>query len=311
MPLDKASLLRTGELVVSAIASDEELFDKLVLKGGNALQLIHKIGARASIDYDFSMQDDVEDSAWLAARLERAVQRHFELEGYRVLDFKFTPRPARRPIVGQTNPRWGGYNATFKYMSAEDWAAAEGVGSQRFMKGQRAALAHGDGARHDPTSEADEALTYRRNIGKKVEVEISKYEYTEGKQEVEVDGYPVYVYTLPMIAAEKLRAICQQMAAHGQRRNPAPRPRDFYDIHACVQSGQVDLTQHLATVRGMFAAKEVPLSLLNHIPEYRSFHANAWGEVVSTVTGEKLEFFDHYFDFVLNEVARLQAAGVE
>ena len=126
----------------------------------------------------------------------------------------------------------------------------------------------------------------------------------------EVDGYPVYVYTLPMIAAEKLRAICQQMGEHGQRQNPAPRPRDFYDIHACATYGQVDLTQHLDMVRGMFEVKKVPLSLLGHIAEYRAFHANAWGAVVSTVSGERLEPFDFYFDFVLGEVVRLQAAGV-
>lgn len=310
MALQTASLLRTGELVVSAIASDEELFERLVLKGGNALQLVHKVGARASVDYDFSMQDDVEDAGWLETRIRRAVHNRFELDGCHVLDFKFTRRPARQTPATEASPKWGGYNASFKYLTAKDWDSAEEVVRQRAAKREKDVLKHGAAARAKVASEADAVLEYRRNIGKKVEVEISKYEYTEGKQEVEVDGYPVYVYTLPMIAAEKLRAICQQMREHGQRQNPAPRPRDFYDIHACVQYGKVDLTRHLATVRGMFDVKTVPLALLGHVAEYRSFHANAWGEVVSTVTGERLEPFDFYFDFVLSEIARLHAAGV-
>ena len=310
MASSAVSLLRTGELVVSAIASDEELFEKLVLKGGNALQLVHKVGARASLDYDFSMQDDVEDANWLKTRLERAIHHRFELEGYHILDFTFTRRPARQTPAMAASPQWGGYNASFKYLVSKDWDSAEETVRQRAAKREKDVLKHGSAARAKLTPESIAVLEYRRTLGKKVEVEISKYEYTEGKQEVEVDGYPIYVYTLPMIAAEKLRAICQQMDKHGQRQNPTPRPRDFYDIHACVRYGKVELTQHLPMVRGMFEVKRVPLPLLNHISEYRSFHANAWGEVESAVTGEVLESFDFYFDFVLSEVVRLQAAGV-
>ncbi|WP_161607142.1 nucleotidyl transferase AbiEii/AbiGii toxin family protein [Myxococcus xanthus] len=289
---------RTGELVVSAIGSDDELYERLVLKGGNALQLIYKVGARASKDYDFSMQKD-EDPEWLRKRLEKAVHSRFELEGYVVLDFRFAPRPQRQTEATRENPKWGGYNADFKFLSKDDWAAA--VSTVRAKRSKR--------AKHEQLEE-EELLEYRRNISQKVEVEISKHEYTEGKASAEVDGYPVYVYTLPMIAAEKLRAICQQMKEHGQRKNPAPRPRDFYDIHACVVYGKVDLAQSIPTLRSMFSVKDVPIELLAHIKDYRSFHANAWAQVESAVPGEQLQPFDYYFEFVLNEVGRLQAAGV-
>jgi predicted nucleotidyltransferase component of viral defense system len=49
---------RIKELVVIAMFSDDELMDRLVLKGGNALDIIHQVSVRASIDVDFSMSDD-------------------------------------------------------------------------------------------------------------------------------------------------------------------------------------------------------------------------------------------------------------
>jgi len=42
-------------------------------------------------------------------------------------------------------------------------------------------------------------------------VDFSKCEYTIGKVSPELDDYTIYVYSPPMIASEKLRAICQQM----------------------------------------------------------------------------------------------------
>jgi len=38
--------------ILIALYSDDELMDALVLKGGNALALIYKVGSRASLDMD-------------------------------------------------------------------------------------------------------------------------------------------------------------------------------------------------------------------------------------------------------------------
>ena len=46
---------------------------------------------------------------------------------------------------------------------------------------------------------------------RKYTIDISHHEFCEGKVKREVDDYTIYVYSLEMIAAEKLRAICQQM----------------------------------------------------------------------------------------------------
>ena len=64
-----------------------------MLKGGNALELIHRIGERASLDLDFSMEDDVAGASELEPRLKRAVEDRVDSMGLVVLDWKFGPRP--------------------------------------------------------------------------------------------------------------------------------------------------------------------------------------------------------------------------
>jgi hypothetical protein len=43
-------------LVIIAMFSDDVLFGKLVLKGGNAISLVYTYGARSSLDVDFSIE---------------------------------------------------------------------------------------------------------------------------------------------------------------------------------------------------------------------------------------------------------------
>ena len=105
-------------------------------------------------------------------------------------------------------------------------------------------------------------------------IDISSYEFCEGKVQRELDDYTVYVYSLEMIAIEKLRAICQQMPEYSLGTHSA-RARDFYDIHRIVTNNEIDLTTtvNLALVRAIFGAKEVPLqALLNEISKHREFH---------------------------------------
>jgi hypothetical protein len=50
--LDLAEIRR---LVVIAMFSDDVLMDKFVLKGRNALDIVHKLGARRSLNIDLSI----------------------------------------------------------------------------------------------------------------------------------------------------------------------------------------------------------------------------------------------------------------
>jgi hypothetical protein len=142
-------------------------------------------------------------------------------------------------------------------------------------------------------------------------VDLSKYEYTAPKVSTELDHYTIYVYTPEMISAEKLRAICQQMPEYSPMRHPgSPRARDFYDIYVLATAAGVDLSNDIDLVRHVFAAKNVPLNLLARVRDYREFHRPDWPAVAASV-GHPLEEFDFYFDFVLGEVAKLEALWVE
>lgn len=283
----RIDLTEIRKLIVVSIASDDVLMERLVLKGGNALELVHRIGERASLDLDYSMEDDFEDLDDVRARLFRALRDRFDSVGLVVFDEKLEPRPSM--VSPGQGVRWGGYTAEFKLISRERFRALAGnVDAMR---------------RESEVSGSDQR--------RKFTIDISKFEYCVGKQRTIVDSYDCFVYTPTMIGAEKLRAICQQMPGYPQRRHPAPRARDFYDIHAVVAHAGVDFgaasTKEL--VRHMFAAKEVPLALLAEIDAHREFHRASWPAVELSVRGT-VKPFDHYVDFVRAEAAKLQALWV-
>lgn len=302
-PADEQRLLEIRKTIIVAIASDDELMERLILKGGNALDIVYKLGERASLDVDFSMARDfadVDDLAEMQGRLFRALRDRFDSLGYVVFDEKIVERPpvkpGQRPGVGITI--WGGYNATFKLISKERY---------RELGGQPGVV---------PESKVLNALRMQSQVtGPDSErsfiIEISKFEYTEGRVMRSVDNYDCYVYTPAMIAAEKLRALCQQLPEYTLRRNPAPRPRDFFDIHTIATRASCDITaaEHHDLVANMFHVKKVPLELLARIgsDENRAFHAQQWTAVTNAVRG-RTEPFDFYFDFGVDVAQRLLAA---
>ena len=56
---DEHVLLGIRKTIIIAIASDDVLMERLVLKGGNALDIIYQLSDRSSLDLDFSMANDV------------------------------------------------------------------------------------------------------------------------------------------------------------------------------------------------------------------------------------------------------------
>jgi hypothetical protein len=137
-------------------------------------------------------------------------------------------------------------------------------------------------------------------------IEISKYEYCAGKMTATVGAYDCLVYTPVMIAAEKMRAICQQMPDYPHRKHPAPRARDFYDIHSIVSNEGIELSDGVELIEQMFSAKDVPLAYLAQVPAQREFHRNGWPAVQNAVR-VALRPFDDYFDFVVAEAQKLHA----
>jgi hypothetical protein len=270
-------------LVIIAMFSDDLLFDQLTLKGGNALNLVHRLGSRSSVDVDLSLEEDFEDLADTKRRIFRALEDRFAEVGFAVFDEKF----ARRPVESKPGEeRWGGYQVEFKLMESEKYEAVK-VDSERSSR---------------------EALVIGPAEQRIFQVQISKYEYCQGRVETEFEDYSIYVYTPEMVAIEKYRAICQQMPEYPFRRHPTPRARDFYDIHSTITGTHLNLSsdRNLELVRNIFSAKNVDVGLIPLIENYRDFHRGDWPAVELTVSGE-LKGFDYYFDFVIEQSRLLES----
>jgi hypothetical protein len=143
-------------------------------------------------------------------------------------------------------------------------------------------------------------------------IDISRWEFCEGKTETKLDEFAIYVYTPPMLAIEKIRAICQQMPEYPMRVAKTARARDFYDIHVIIEESKIDLSDrgNMELVRQIFAAKKVLLDLMGLIEKYREFHRQDWPSVEATV-GQGLKSFDFYFDYVLGVVKKLEPLWIK
>jgi hypothetical protein len=273
VPLDFQFVRRTA---ITAMFSDDLLFGRLVLKGGNALTLALGISDRTSLDLDFSIENDFEDIDDTQRRILVALTKRFGSVGLVIFDFRFDKKPAVAREGGDT--RWGGYVVHFKLMEKYKY---EDLGNDT------------DAVRRD-------SLVVGPNQQRVFTIDLSKCEYVKGKRELELDDYTIYVYSPEMIALEKLRAICQQMPGYTLNRTPVPRARDFYDIHLIVNKTVIDLAsdENLELARHIFAAKDVPINLLAKIPDYKEFHRADWDSVRASTKGS-LHDFDYYFSFVI------------
>jgi hypothetical protein len=271
---------------IVAMFSDDDLMDLLVLKGGNAMDIIHQANARASVDLDFSMESDF-DYASVQPKVERAIQDTFAQHKYHAFDVKMTQRPGTMPE--DLASFWGGYLVEFKLIAQK----------------------RADEVERDLSTMRREAI--RLGEGNRFTIDISCHEYTADKERHELDDYFIYVYPPEMIVSEKLRAICQQMSEYAEiiQRNGLgkQRARDFIDIEVLVRKFGIDLATERVRymVEQMFAAKRVPLELLGKIGQTRDFHAQGYEAVRATMKpGVEVKPFDDYFDFVVDACRGLE-----
>jgi predicted nucleotidyltransferase component of viral defense system len=279
---------RIRELVIIAMFADDDLMETLVLKGGNALDIAHNMNLRASVDVDFSMSGDFDDLETIRAKIERSLAERFDSQGYQVFDYKFLPKPQQSDL--EIPPFWGGYQVEFKIIEKQQYSRLQS----------------------DTANLRRNATTIGSKQQRTFKIDISKYEYCDPKEELEFDDFTIYVYTLPMIAIEKLRALCQQMPEYPLRGKGRARARDVFDIYAIITEKAVDLTapEHRELFRPIFSAKEVPLGLLFQIKAQREFHRPDWAAVEQSVL-EPLESFDFYYDFLERLIASLESLGIE
>lgn len=272
-------------IVIRAMITDDDIMDAIALKGGSAIEEFYNINnkARASIDIDFSLTEDFPLFEAVKEKVHQHLEHEFAKSPYRMLDFDFYPNPK---II--KDKMRSGYKIEFKVVS-------EAVFNRM-------------------PADLKKLRKYSITIdtGKTFKVEISSYEYCEGAEYKTFDDYDIKVYTPQMIACEKLRAICQQTREYklliNSQRPPSARARDFYDIHYLLTHFDIDFSSDniRQMLIAMFDQKQVPLQLIFHIKDYYDQHVLDEASLISTVSGAHYKGFRFYFDFVVEEAAKLQ-----
>lgn len=280
---------RIKNLAIQAMFSDDELLEQLVLKGGNAMALVHQISARTSVDLDFSLKQDFgENLETVQARILKTLSDTFRADAFEVFDFKMVERP--KTMTADMRDFWGGYGVEFKLVTTD--IHAQYAANQEELRKRAINLGQGT----------------------KFLIDISRFEYVEDKQDWDFDGTLIYVYSPLMIVCEKLRAICQQTAEYTpiikRGYSGSARPKDFVDIFVLTKALELDLTgeQMQRILTSMFEAKKVPLSFLGLIPSYYEFHLAGFQSVADTVSPDfDLKEFEVYFNYVLELIDRLKS----
>ncbi len=284
MRYDETFLKLVKEKTLEALLSDDNIMDKLVFKGGNAIAMIYKISDRASMDLDFSMENDFtpEEKQNIHGRIEKLLERSFKRTDYNVVNFDFKEKPRV-----SSNKFWGGYEISFQL-----------IDNKRLKE--------------LPTKNKEILGRNTRPIYddiKKFTVDISKYEYCASKKPQNFEGYTVYVYTPEMIVFEKIRSICQQTEEYKQivKCSISSRARDFFDIYTIMKSFEIDIStnENLELLKAIFDVKKVPLKLIFEINKYHELHKNSFDVLKGTVAG-RLESFDFYFNYLLKKIKNLK-----
>lgn len=282
--MERSEFLRNVKLrVITSVLGDDELFDMLVLKGGNLLQFALEISSRASQDIDISIDGDIKDFEWLKGRVRSCLNKSFAEIRLVVFDFKFEEKPSI--VSEEIKSFWGGYQCEFKLVESKKHADADGDVEQLRKQAQ--------------------TLNSSSN-STKFKIDFSRAEFCDDKQEFEIDGYTIFGYSPRLFAAEKLRAICQQMdeykpVVHRQKRASASRARDFVDLWVVRNEYGIDAADSgfQDVVRKVFIAKRVPLELLGKIKDCKEQHEDDFVAVRATVaTDFDLQSFEFYFDYV-------------
>lgn len=279
-------------LTIQGIFSNDDLMEILTLKGGNAMQLL-EITDRASQDLDFSIRQGIKLSAEVeGVAFKESLDRIFEEEGLKVIDYKFVCKPKKSKSV--LPPFWGGYGIEFKLITNEFYE------------------------KYGP--ENPQALSVRAESleggKKKIEIDISLEEYTEPRIEMELEDITIYLYSPLMIIYEKMRALCQQLPDYPLASTEKVRARDLYDIYIAITKSKGSLLEeiynekNLYIIKEMFKTKDVDIGLLRKIKDYKDNLEQDYKDRVIPQISEKSEKpnFEYLFSYnlkIINEMYEL------
>ncbi len=273
------------KLAIQAIYLDDNLSDILVLKGGNALSIL-ELTRRASYDLDFSLYECTMEDEELEEKFKAAITNYFEENDYKVIKFEFKVKPKKE--VAPKLFKWGGYAIEFKFIDIDKYTEITKTTQEATVKKAYAQEYANMTGTNDP-----------------VLIELSKNEYCKDFHEKAFEDITIKIYSPWMIIFEKLRAICQQMEEYKKRTTSTPRARDFFDIYTTSKAYVLEKTppeeiEELKELcQNIFKIKEVDMSLLERLDEYRGFHEQSFQKVIDSVLEKErsnLKSFDFYFD---------------
>jgi len=296
--LDLELLERIKTLGIVAMFSDDDLMERLVLKGGNALDIIYRISTRASMDLDFAIDGDFDDFDSLRDKITRVLHSTYRAAGFVVFDVRVTSVPPH--LSDEMKSFWGGYNVEFKIIEESKYKEFKGdVDSLR-----KRAL------------EVGKVKDPGKSPSRKFSIQLSRHEYCEQKKPHVLEEYTIYVYSPMMLVCEKLRAVCQQMPEYARivGSHRSARARDFVDIHTAAEACAINFSSDecAQVLREVFRAKRVPLRLLGDVHRYREYHREDFLAVRATVKPNvELQEFDFYFDYVINRCEALETLWSE
>lgn len=290
-------------IVITSIFSNDVLLNKLTLKGGHALEL-QGVNVRASQDIDLAISHNIKFTKEENEPLFReSLTTGFAEVGYQVVNFTFNVRPRHKNKIIEDYEHqsklqdvvWGGYHIRFGIMPQKRYITlkndhVENIGAH-----------------------ADTTWGNKKNI----EIDLSKDEYTEPREETDLEGYTIYLYTPIMIVYEKIRASCQQLPQY-KIGSTKERARDLFDIYELLIHNddlhdQMLSPDNIYILKEMFKLKDVDFSLLLQINSYKKELFNDYqNNVLPQIRNEKdkqdfkfiFNFAEHLFKQIYNLVSR-------
>lgn len=276
------------DIVLTSIFGNDDLYDKLTLKGGNALAL-QGVNVRASQDLDFSISHGINlDQQTYEPIFEDSLSNGFNTKGYKVINFSFIPKPPKKrlnapekgSLTDSSSIIWGGYHIKFGIIKYDLY-------NELVQKKANNIGAH--------------AETIGKNK-KLIEIDISKDEYTKNREKKDLNGFTIYIYTPLMIVYEKVRASCQQLPQYrinGQKE----RARDLFDIYELTSTNpslleQVTSKNNIDILIRMFEIKLVKFKLLTKLDSYtEQLRSDYENNVIPQIKTAEKPSFDFLMDY--------------
>jgi hypothetical protein len=277
------------------------------LKGGSALDLVHQIGlGRSSLDIDMSMTDTLSEDDEISFKKDFLVKLNEIMDEIDLDAFSLTleHKPDKISIERNSDiPQfWRGYLLKIKFRIKSKFLDNVKKGMARPEKGV--------------------TVIYDESGCNNFTIDLSACEYLpeDEIEYIDLGGVFINIYSLKLIAMEKIRAIAQQLECYvPNKKRRRPRPKDFFDI-TCIynQLGEDMINKKTYEIlSGCMKAKDVPMNFLDLVmsEENKNYHEQAFvSELLETIPKDnrnsiEIKGFQYYFETVKLIIQGLKSFG--